>query len=157
MERWRGQIYGCSEVKQHRKKPGAFCRSNAYRLPLVGFDSAITEATRAFRSLCHHPSKMVTMVFPGDIIPAGANIGLSRDDITTFQKAIQNVEKDNKLEPSAIVSVPTGILIVIDYRSAEKVEHHQTGYVLNLYYRDPAQPKSPGPSLPIGLDETDRI
>jgi hypothetical protein len=72
----------------------------------------------------HHPSKIGTMVFPGDAVSIKANIGLSRDDIVTFQQAIRQIDTDNHIEPVSVTSVPIGILIVIDCRLADKNEHH---------------------------------
>src|SRR5436189_4173627 len=77
----------------------------------------------------HHPSKMGTMVFPGAPVTTRFNIGLGRDDIAKFQSAIMSIVKDNDMQASPVTFVPTGILIVIDYRLPSKDEHHQTGYI----------------------------
>jgi hypothetical protein len=66
----------------------------------------------------NRPSIWGTMVFPGDDIPQAQNIPLSRADIERFQQ-----EAISKAGQRMSV-VPATILIVIDYRFAERSDHH---------------------------------
>jgi hypothetical protein len=96
----------------------------------------------------HAPSKLGTLVFPGDVIPMRHNIALSLDEINKLERNIREFYSNS----SAIDHVPIAVLITIDYRFAGSVDHHQTGYTMNLFWHDPSQPSIPGLSVPIGMN-----
>lgn len=115
--------------------------------PSIDFNVLLAKQREISETSRHHPATMGTVVFPGDAVSAGANIPLTRADIEAFQKFVQG----GKNTPP-VPFVPAVIIVVIDYIGAGESDHHQTGYMLSLYYHDPARPTVPSLSLPIGVD-----
>jgi hypothetical protein len=97
--------------------------------PLLTKQQALSQSARSIRA------RIGNMVFPGDSTQMGINIPITREDVEHWRK--ENEESFGH----TVTSVPTWVLIIIDYRVAERNEHHQTGYIMQF-----------NRSLPIGVD-----
>ena len=133
-------------MKNIGHSPAFFINVTSEAHPALDFN-ALLAAQRKLSELERKRTPVIgPVIFPGTHdITQPIIISVTHDEVADFQRLV------GKNGP--VLFVPIAVLVVIDYVfSGDTVHHHQTGYMLNVYYRAPDRPGVPGMSLPIGKD-----
>lgn len=134
-------------LKNSGHSPGLFASTVPEVYAWFDIKRLLSKQKEAASQRKHAQPIIGTPVFPGDNISTTWTVTLSRDEIEEFRKEIQFANPSGTLP-----FVPTAIVVIIDYRANGLGEHHQTGYILTVSYRDSSVANAPILPLPVGKD-----